>query len=125
MAELSGWNRALFRFRPQLEDRLKIEHHISSLHEAVPGGFLTSREEKDIMSQTTDYSKVRKFVDILATKDEKAFDAVVAFLKTTGQAELAEELESAAKEGTLSPLKAFVVHTGSYLAGIITMIPLT
>ena len=101
MAELSGWKRALFRFRPQLEDRLKIEHHISSLHEAVPGGFLTNKEETDITSQTTDYSKVRKFVDILAAKDEKAFGAFVAFLKTIGQAELAEELETAAKEGIL------------------------
>ena len=116
MAELSGWKRALFRFRPQLEDRLKIEHHISSLHEAVPGGFLTSREEIDITSQTTDYSKVRKFVDILAAKDEKAFGAFVAFLKKTiGQAELAEELETAAKEGILRLLKAFVVHTSQAL----------
>ena len=101
VAKLRGWKTALFKFRPQLEDRLKIEHHISSLHEAVTGGFLTRKEETDITSQSTDYSKVRKFVDILATKDEKAFEAFVALLKTIGQAGLAKELETAAKEGIL------------------------
>ena len=100
MADLRGWKRALYRVRPQLEERIKIEHHISSLHEAVPGGFLTSREEKDIMSQTPDSCKVRRLVDILVTKDEKDFEAFAAFLKTIGQTGIAEELESAAKEGT-------------------------
>ncbi len=99
MADLSGWQKALFKFRPQLEENVKIEHIISSLHEAVPGGFLTSREEQDIMSQSSDFCRVRKLVDILVTKDEKAFEAFVAVLKVNGQAELAEKLESAAKEG--------------------------
>ena len=82
MAELSGWQKALFRFRPQLEDKVKIEHMISSLHEAVPGGFLTSKEEKDIISQSFDYQKVKRLVEILATKNEKAFNTFVAILKT-------------------------------------------
>ena len=100
MADLRGWKRALYRVRPQLEERIKIGLYISKLHEAVQGGFLTSREEEDIMSQTPDYCKVRRLVDILVTKDEKAFKAFAAFLKTIGQTGIAEELESAAKEGT-------------------------
>ena len=55
--------RALYKFRPQLEDRLKIEHHISSIHEAVPGGFLTNKEEQDIISQASEYNRVRKLVE--------------------------------------------------------------
>ena len=87
MADFSGWQKALFNFRPKLEEKVKIEHIISSLHEAVPGGFLTSREEQGIMSQSSDFRRVRKLVDILLTKDEKAFEAFVAFLKVNGQAE--------------------------------------
>ena len=101
MADSSGWQKALFRFRPQLEDKVKIEHIISSLHEAVPGGFLTSREEKDIVNQSLDYQKVRRLVDILETKDEKAFNTFAALLNTIGQEQLAYELESAAKEGNI------------------------
>ena len=108
MADLGGWKRSLFRFRPELEERIKIEHYISSLHEAVPGGFLTKKEEEDIMSQTPDYCKVRKLVEILANKDEKAFVTFGELLKKIGQAELADELESAAKEGNLF-LKAFIL----------------
>ena len=99
MADLRGWKRALYRVRPQLQERIKIEHHISSLHEAVQGGFLTIREEEDIMSQTPDSCKVSKLVEILAKKGEKDFEAFAAFLKTIGQAGIAEELESAAKGG--------------------------
>ena len=121
MADSSGWQRALFRFRPQLENRVKIEHIISSLHEAVPGGFLTSREEQDIMSQSSDFLRVRKLVDTLTTKDEKAFEAFVAFLTVNGQAELAEKLESAAKEGKLRLMKVFVVQT-SQLASYFSFI---
>ena len=101
MADSSGWQKALYRVRPQLEEKVNVEHIISSLHEAVPGGFLTSREEKDIVSQTLDFQKVRRLVEILATKDEKAFNTFVALLKTIGQEELADELESAAKEGNI------------------------
>ena len=111
MADLSGWQKALFKFRPKLEAKVKIEHIISSLHEAVPGGFLTSREEQGIMSQSSDIRRVRKLVDILVTKDEKAFEAFVTFLKVNGQAELAEKLESAAMKGKLRLMKAFVVQT--------------
>jgi len=111
MADSRGWQSALYRVRPQLEEKVKVEHIISSLHEEVPGGFLTSREEQDIMSQPSDFRKVRKLVDILLTKDEKAFEAFVAFLKVNGQAELAEKLESAAKEGKPRLMIAFVVQT--------------
>ena len=100
MAELSAWQRALFTFRPQLEERLNIDHHISCLHEAVPGGFLTNKEEKDITSQSNDYSKVRKLIEILKTKDEKAFAAFVAVLKKAGLEGIAEELEKAAEGGS-------------------------
>ena len=100
MAECqSGWQRALYKFRPQLEDRLKIDHHISSIHEAVPGGFLTNKEEQDIISQAPEYNRVRKLVEILATKDEKDFEAFAAFLKTNGLVQLAEEMGKEAKEG--------------------------
>ena len=121
MADSRGWQRALLRFRPQLEEKIKIEHIISSLHEAVPGGFLTSREEQDIMGQPTDFRKARKLVDIMATKDEKAFEAFVAFLKVNGQAELAEKLESAAKEGKLRLMNTQLVQTSqlaSYFSSI-------
>ena len=101
MADSSGWRKALFRFRPQLEEKVNVEHIISSLHEEVPGGFLTSREEKDIVNQSLDYQKVRRLVEILATKGEKAFNTFAALLKTIGQKELAYELESAAKEGNI------------------------
>ena len=39
------------------------------------------------MSQSSDFRRVRKLVDILLTKDEKAFEAFAAFLKVNGQAE--------------------------------------
>ena len=79
MADSRGWQKALFRVRPQLEEKVKMEHIISSLHEAVPGGFLTSREEQDIMSQSSDFRRVRKLVDILLTKDEKALKHLLHF----------------------------------------------
>ena len=113
-SSMTGWRRALFVYRPQLEQRLIIEHHITTLHEAVPGGFLTNMEEKDIMSQSNDYIKVRKLVDVLTTKDEMAFEAFVAFLKKKGHAQIAEELERTAKEGiqpywvSLYPLHSYV-----------------
>ena len=102
LAEMAGWNvwtRALYKIRPQLEERLNIDHHISSLHEAVPGGFLTSMEEDDIMSQSTKYHRVRKFIEILASKDRKAVEAFAAILKAEGQIQLAEELVTEAQQG--------------------------
>ena len=101
MADSSGWRKALFRFRPQLEEKVNVEHIISSLHEAVPGGFLTSREEQDIRDLAVGYQKVGRLVQILATKNEKAFNTFVAILKKIGQGELADELERAAKEGNI------------------------
>lgn len=109
----SAWHGALLKVRPQLEKRLKIEHHISNLHNAVAGGFLTDIEEQDISSQLTDYNRVRKLVEILITKDEKDIKAFAAYLKTIGQARLAGKLETAANEGTLELLKgilALVTH---------------
>ena len=68
MADLSGWQKALYRVRPQLEEKVKIEHIISS-----------SREEQDIVSQSSDFRRVRKLVDILLTKDEKALKHLLPF----------------------------------------------
>ena len=114
MADLK-WRRALFQFRPQLEQRLEMKHCITSLHEAVPGGFLTKKEEEDIMNQSPNYNRVRKMVEILTNKDRKAFEAFIAFLKKSAQTALAEELDIAAKEGSLSKtLNGLPQSTTSY-----------
>ena len=110
MADLScrnsGWQDALLKFRPELEGKLNIEHHISSLHEAA-GGFLTTREEQDILVQSLGYNKVRKFVEILSAKTEKDFETFVKLLKNNDQPELGNKLYAAAKRFKIEGMGEF------------------
>lgn len=98
------WSRALYKFRPQLEERIDVEHHISSLNEAVPGGFLTDKEIADIKSQSRGYEKASKLVEVMANKDNNVFEAFVAFLNKIKLTDLAQKLEEAARQGEVPAL---------------------
>lgn len=64
--------KAIRKLSPNLELELVLQHLKSHLHEDAEG-FLTDREADEVAAEDVNYKQVRKLLEILVKKNNKAF----------------------------------------------------
>ena len=83
--------------RPNLLKVLTVRHYLASAHKDA-GGFLNEHEEDDIRAEKTTFDQADKFISILLTKDNSAFDKFCEILDEFGQQIWSQKLKDKATE---------------------------
>ena len=77
---------------PQLETKLIVDNIKSRLH-VDTGGFLTEVEMISVFSGKTRVDHVRALLDVLKTKDNRAFGSLCTILEARGYGHWSRELQ--------------------------------